>query len=83
MKEFYELVNMFFYGGNKFIPELHLRYLNFAYSAYGRFTEHTERIKKFKEIDDIFMVYLYIRYIYKNGLEKACFAHDAVYADSK
>lgn len=29
------------------------------------------------------MVYLYIRYIYKNGFEKVCFAHDAVYADSK
>ena len=29
------------------------------------------------------MVYLYIRYINKNELEKACFAHDAVYADSK
>ena len=29
------------------------------------------------------MVYLYIRYIYKNGFEKASFAHDAVYADSK
>ena len=35
-----------------------------------------KRIQKFKEIGDT-------NYIYKNELDKACFAHDAAYSDSK
>ena len=40
------------------------------------FTMHKQRIQKFKETGDT-------NYIYKNELDKACFAHDAAYSDSK
>ena len=55
------------------MPELHLRQPGFA---CGSFTKHCERILKFKETGDL-------NYIYKNELQKACFAHDAAYSDSK
>ena len=45
-------------------------------SACGQFTKHKQRIKKFKETGDT-------NYIYKKELDKACFAHDAAYSDSK
>ena len=56
--------------------EMHLRQPQFTYSACGPFTKHKQRIQKFKEIGDT-------NYIYKNKLDKACFAHDAAYSDSK
>ena len=40
------------------------------------FTKHCERIQQFREPDDL-------KHIYKNELDKACFAHDAAYSDSK
>ena len=52
--------------------KLHLRQPGFTYSACGPFTKYCKRIQKFKET-----------YIYNNGLDKACFAHDAAYADSE
>ena len=55
---------------------MYLRQPQFTYSACGPFTKHTQRIQKFKETGDT-------NYIYKNELDKACFAHDAVYSDSK
>ena len=58
------------------MPEMHLRQPQFTYSACGPFTKHKQRIKKFKETGDT-------NYIYKNELDKACFAHDAAYSDSK
>ena len=58
------------------MPEMHLRQPQFAYSACGPFTKHKQRIQKFKETRDT-------KYIYKNELDKACFAHDAAYFDSK
>ena len=58
------------------MPEMHLRQLQFTYSACGPFTKHKQRIQKFKETGDT-------NYIYKKGLDKACFAHDAAYSDSK
>ena len=58
------------------MSEMHLRQPQFTYSACGPFTKHKERIKKFKEIGDT-------NYIYKDELDKACFAHDAAYSDSK
>ena len=42
----------------------------------GPFTKHKQRIQKFKETGDA-------NYIYKNELDKACFAHDAAYSDCK
>ena len=47
-----EIVNMFLLAGNKFMPEMHLKQLGFAYSACGPFTETKERIQKFKETAD-------------------------------
>ena len=67
---------MFLLAGDKFMPEVHLQQPQFTYSASGPFTKHKQRIQKFKETGDT-------DYIYKNELDKACFAHDAAYSDSK
>ena len=58
------------------MPEMHLRQPQFTYSACGPFTKHKQRIQKFKGTGDT-------NYIYKYELDKACFAHDAAYSDSK
>ena len=55
---------------------MHLRQPQFTYSACGPFTKHKQRIQKFKGTGDT-------NYIYKNELDKTCFAHDAAYSDSK
>ena len=69
-------INKFLLAGDKFMPEIHLRQPQFTYSACKPFTKHEQRIQKFKETGDT-------NYIYKNELDKACFAHDAAYSDSK
>ena len=63
-------------AGDKFMPEMHLRQPQITYSACGACTKHKQRIHKFKETRDT-------NYIYKNELDKACFAHDAAYSESK
>ena len=70
------IINKFLLAGDKFMPEMHLRQPQFTYRACGPFTKHKQRIQKFKETEDT-------NYIYKNELDKACFAHDAAYSDSK
>ena len=70
------IINKFLLAGDKFMPEIHLRQPQFTYSACVPFTKHKQRIQKFKETGDT-------NYIYKNELDKACFAHDAAYSDSK
>ena len=70
------IINNFLLAGDKFMLEMHLRQPQFTYSCCGPFTNHKQRIQKFKETGDT-------NYIYKNELEKACFAHDATYSDSK
>ena len=55
---------------------MHLRQPQFSYSACGPFTKHKQGIQKFKETGDT-------KYIYKNERDKACFARDAAYSDSK
>ena len=70
------IINKFLLAGDKLMPEMHLRQPQFVYSACGPFTRHKERIKKFKQTGDT-------RYIYRNGLDKACFQHDSAYADHK
>ena len=70
------IINKFLLAGDKFMHEMHLRQPQFTYSACGPFTKHKQRIQKFKETGDT-------NYIYKNELDKACFAHDAAYSDSK
>ena len=58
------------------MPELHLKQPEFTYSARGPFTKHRERIQKFRETDKL-------KHLCRNELDKACFAHDAAYSDSK
>ena len=70
------IINTFLLAGDKFMPEMHLRQRQFTYSTSGPFTKHKKRIQKFKKTGDT-------NYIYKNELDKACFAHDAAYSDSK
>ena len=68
------IINKFLLVGDKFMPEMHLRQLQFTYSTCGTFTKHKQRIHKFKETGDT-------NYIYKNELDKACFPHDSAYSD--
>ena len=70
------IINKFLLVGNTFMPEMHLREPQFTYSACGPFTKHKQRIQKFKETGDR-------NCIYKNELDKARFAHDVAYSDSK
>ena len=70
------IINKFLLAGDKFMPEMHLRQPQFTYSSCGPCTKHKQRIQKFKETGDT-------NYIYKNELDKACFARDAAYSDSK
>ena len=59
------------------MPELYLKQPGFTYSACGPFTKHRERIKKKnRETGNL-------KHLYRNELEKAYFAHDAAYSDSK
>ena len=55
---------------------MHLRQPGFTYGTCAPFTKHHERIQNFKVTDDL-------KHIYKNKLDKACFAHDRAYSDSK
>ena len=71
-----DITNKFLLAGDKLMSKMHLRQPQFTYSACGSFTKHKQRIKKFQETGDT-------KYIYKNELDKACFAHDAAYSDSK
>ena len=58
------------------MPEMHLRQPGLTYSACGPFTKHKKRIEKFMQTGNT-------NYIYRNELDKTCFAHDAAYSDSK
>ena len=58
------------------MPEMHLRQPQFTYTACGPFTKHKQRIQKFMQTGDT-------NYIYRNELDKACFAHDAEYSGSR
>ena len=71
-----EIVNKFLLTGDKFMPEMHLRQPGFTYSACAPFTKNKERIEKFMKtgITD---------FIYRNGLDKACFQHDMTYGNFK
>ena len=70
------IINKFSLTGDNFMPEMHLKQPQFNYSACGTFTKHKQRIPKFMQTGDT-------NYIYKNQLDKACFAHDAAYSDSR
>ena len=65
-------INKCLLAGDKFMPEMDLRQPGFTYSTCGPFTKHKERIKKFEQTGDT-----------QYELDKACFQHDAAYADNK
>ena len=69
-------INKFLSTKDKFMPELHLKQPGFTYSACGTFTKHRERIQGFRETGNL-------NHLYRNELDKACFAHDAAYSGSK
>ena len=71
-----EIINKFLLVGDKFMPEIHLRQPGFTHSACGPFTKNKERVEKFMESGNT-------DFIYKNGLDKACFQHDMAYGKSK
>ena len=60
---------------NEFIPEVHLKQPGFTYSACEAFTKHHERIQKFRETGNL-------KHLYRNKLDKSCFAHYAANFDS-
>ena len=55
---------------------MHLKQPGFTYSACRPFTKHRERIQKFRKAGNS-------KHLYRNELDKACFAHEAAYSDSK
>ena len=44
-----EIVNKFLLMGDKFMPEMNLKQLDFTYSAFVPFTKNKERIEKFMQ----------------------------------
>ena len=56
--------------------KMDLRQPRFTYSASGPFAKNKGRTQKLKETGDL-------RYIYQNGLDKACFQHHMAYGDFK
>ena len=62
--------------GNKFIPELHLKQPGFTYCACRSFNKYHKRIQTFRAASNL-------KHLYKNELDKGCFAHDVPYFDSK
>ena len=58
------------------MQELHLKQPRFPYSASEPSTKHSGRNQKFRETGNL-------KHLCRNELNKACFAHDAAYSDSK
>ena len=56
------------------MPELHLKQPGFTYSACGPFSKYRKRIQKFGETSNL-------KHLYRNEVEKACFANDAAPSD--
>ena len=61
---------------DKFLPDLHLKQPGCIYSACQLFTKYRKRIQKFRETGNL-------RYLYRNELDKTCFAYDAAHSDSE
>ena len=71
------IINNFLLTADKFMPETHLKDLKVGtYSACCQFTRHKDRINKFNQVGDLDI-------LYKDELDKSCFAHDAAYSDFK
>ena len=59
-----EIVNTFLLGGDKFLPEMHLKQPGFTYGACSPFTKNKEIIEKFMQTGNT-------DFISKNELDKA------------
>ena len=46
-----EIGNIFLLAGDKFMPEMHLKQLDFTYIACGPFTKNKERIEKVMQLE--------------------------------
>ena len=71
-----KIINKFLLTADKFTPELHFKQPGFTCSASRPITRHRERTQKFIGKRNL-------KHLYRNELDKACFAHDATYSDSK
>ena len=71
-----KIIKKFLLTIDKFMSEFHLKQSVFTYSACEPFTKHRELIQKVRETG-------HLKHFYRNELDKACFAHDAAYSDSK
>ena len=71
-----KIVNTFLSVGDKFMPEMQLKQLDFTYTACGPFTKNKKRIEKFMQTGNT-------NFIYKNELDKACFQHDMAFGKTK
>ena len=60
--------------GDKCMTKLPLKQPGFTFSARGPFSKHRERIGKFTKTGNL-------KHLYRNELDKACFAHDAAFSD--
>ena len=52
-----EIVNKVLLVGDTFMPEMHLKQLDFTYSVCGPFTKNKERIEKFMQTGDTNFIY--------------------------
>ena len=71
-----KIVNKILLVGDKFILEMNLKQPGFTYSACGPFTKNKEKIEKFMQTGNT-------DFIYRNGLDKACFQTDMAFGKSK
>ena len=71
-----KVINKYLLTGDKCMLELYLKQPGFTYSACRPFTKHRERIRKFTETGNL-------KQLYRNELDKTCFAHEAVYSEVK
>ena len=55
---------------------MHLKQPELTYSARAAITKHREKNQRFRETGNL-------KHLYRNELDKACFADDATYSDSR
>ena len=71
-----KIINKILMTGDKIMSQFHLKQPEFTYSTCLQFTKHRERIQKLRETNNL-------KHLYRNELDKACFAPDKAYSDSK
>ena len=71
-----KIIKKFLLADDKIMPEQHLKQPGFTYGACVPFTKHRERIKIFRKTGNL-------KQLYREELDKACFAYNAAYSDSK